>query len=196
MTVTGFGPYQLVEATGQQSQRHDYYRPGAQSRSTVRFEVISCGCRGQTSLTYCMIQADLPAAQASSQNNATYRVYLSVNQRRSREYFALREFHHHKRFVLSGRLIVSDFLPCNHFGWGGFNNQYWAFKGHGYRLSTLGSCAGAFLFMGFLSADVLAKEVSVVHPPDGWRLNFETDIANIRFLEYFPKGSQPELGRK
>ena len=42
--------------------------------------------------------------------------------------------------------------------------------------------------MSFLSADVLAKEVLVVHPPDGWRLNFETDIANIRFLEYFPKG--------
>ncbi len=55
---------------------------------------------------------------------------------------------------------------------------------------------GTFLFMSFLSADVLAKEVLVVHPPDGWRLNFETDIANIRFLEYFPKGESTRTGRK
>ena len=47
---------------------------------------------------------------------------------------------------------------------------------------------GTFVFISFSSTYVLAKEVLVVHPPDGWRLNFETDIANIRFLEYFPKG--------
>lgn len=52
---------------------------------------------------------------------------------------------------------------------------------------VLGTC----VFMSFLNTDVFAKEVLFVHPPDGWRLNFETDIANIRFLEYFPKGESP-----
>ena len=60
----------------------------------------------------------------------------------------------------------------------------------------IGFMCWGFCIYKLLKYYVLAKEVSVVHPPDGWRLNFETDIANIRFLEYFPKGSQPELGRK
>ncbi|MBB55211.1 MAG: hypothetical protein CMF67_12650 [Magnetovibrio sp.] len=50
---------------------------------------------------------------------------------------------------------------------------------------------GTFVFISFSSTYVLAKEVLFVHPPDGWRLNFETDIADIRFLEYFPKGESP-----
>jgi hypothetical protein len=65
MTVTGFGPYQLVEATGQQSQRHDYERLGAQGKSTVRVGSISCGSGGQPSLAYCMSLADLSASKAT-----------------------------------------------------------------------------------------------------------------------------------
>ena len=50
----------------------------------------------------------------------------------------------------------------------------------------------ALLSIGFSGAQVVAKEILFVYPPDGWRLDFETDIANVRFFEYFPKKETPQ----
>ena len=41
-------------------------------------------------------------------------------------------------------------------------------------------------------AQVAAKEILFVYPPDGWRLSFETKTDNLHFFEYFPKGETPQ----
>ena len=50
----------------------------------------------------------------------------------------------------------------------------------------------ALLSIGFSGAQVVAKEILFVYPPDGWRLNFKTEIANVRFFEYLPKDETPQ----
>ena len=46
------------------------------------------------------------------------------------------------------------------------------------------SVLAALVFIAFPGTQVLAKELLFVYPPDGWRLSFETEIANLRFFEY------------
>jgi hypothetical protein len=48
------------------------------------------------------------------------------------------------------------------------------------------------VLMSLSIAQVAAKEILFVYPPDGWRLSFETKTDNLHFFEYFPKGETPQ----
>ena len=51
------------------------------------------------------------------------------------------------------------------------------------------SLVAAFAVLAFVALSDpqgLAKEILLVHPPADWRLNFETEIANVRSFEYLP----------
>ncbi len=48
------------------------------------------------------------------------------------------------------------------------------------------------VLMSLSNAQIVAKEVLFVYPPDGWRLSFETKINDIQFFEYLPFGETPK----
>ena len=48
------------------------------------------------------------------------------------------------------------------------------------------------VFMALSIAQVGAKEILFVYPPEGWRLSLETRTDNLPFFEYFPKGETPQ----
>ena len=48
------------------------------------------------------------------------------------------------------------------------------------------------VWMALSIAQIAAKEILFVYPPDGWRLSFETKTDSLHFFEYFPKGETPQ----
>ena len=54
----------------------------------------------------------------------------------------------------------------------------------------------AAVLMALSIAQVAAKEILFLYPPDGWRLSFETKTDNTHFLNTFQRGRRLSSGQR